>query len=145
MPHAFPPPPSENNTSSKFSGTMKISTTTTTAPTEFPICCVVCFLREIVDWFSRCHMWDKTLYYPLIQENVLIFQVSRVIQKGTVSKCQPFLLGGGKCLFLAWFSGRLVADWPFQSKVPWAATEERCPTFSQNRPKYHPEPGEEIF
>lgn len=31
--------------------------------------------------------------------------------------------GGGKCLFLAWFSRRLAADWPFPSKVPWAVTE----------------------
>lgn len=40
VPTPHPPTPSENNTSSKFSGSMKISTTTT-APTEFPICYVV--------------------------------------------------------------------------------------------------------
>lgn len=55
-----------------------------------------------------------------------------MIQKGTVSKCQPLLLGGGKRLLLAWFSSRMAADWPFQSRGPWAATERRAQPSAKN-------------
>lgn len=88
-----------------------------------PYAALFIFLREIVDWFSFCHMWEKTLYYPFIQEKLLIFQGSSVIQKGTVSKCQPFLLGGKNTSFwlgLGWWQIYL----PKARQVPWAATEK---------------------